>query len=240
MFGIDLNPLQPLLKNEYVRYVLVLLAGITIGALFYPTKRVEERVSQKYEQQIKTLNQVHSQELQTSKSQLDKVTSESRTLQSESQEKISQLTTQVHDLQTSRKTTYYKLVHPDGTTEIRETTDSETEESDKVATQVQAEYQQKLDTTVQQLNQVHETQVSQMQKDYTSKAESYEQTISELKKEKITETGVKKFGVEGGYLNDKDYYVHATGDLWGPFFLGIHGETGPTDSKLGVGLGIRF
>lgn len=39
---------------------------------------------------------------------------------------------------------------------------------------------------------------------------------------------------------DKNYYGHATADLWGPVFLGVHGQINKTDSKLGAGIGVRF
>ena len=240
MLGINLDPLKPLLQNQGVRYVLVLLAGITIGAVFYPTKNVESKVSQKYEQQIKTLNEAHSQELQATHNELDKVTSESKNLQSQYQSQISQLTTQVHNLQSSKKVVYTKVIHPDGTVEIKQTSDTQTAETDNITTKLEAEYQQKLTEATQQLEKTHQDEIATLSKDYTSKAEAYEQTIAELKKDKTIETNPKKFGLEGGYLNDKDYYVHATGDLWGPVFVGVHGEAGVDGSKLGVGLGIRF
>lgn len=237
---LDLNPLAPLMKNQLVRYVIVLLVGITVGAVFYPTKKVTETLTKKYEQQIQTLNEVHSQELQTSKSELDKVTSESKTEQEQSQAKISQLTTQVHDLQSSKKTTYYKIIHPDGTVEVRETTDAESTESDTVATQIQAEYQQKLDTATQQLEKTHQDQITSLTNDFNSKAQSYEQTISSLQKTKTVETNPKTTSIEAGVMNDKDYYIHATHDLWGPVFLGVQGELGSGGDRIGAGLGIRF
>ena len=50
--------LADLLKNEYIRGGLILAVGITIGVLFYPSKRVEEKVSQKYEQEITALKEI--------------------------------------------------------------------------------------------------------------------------------------------------------------------------------------
>jgi hypothetical protein len=240
MLGINLDPLAPLLKNQKVQLAIALFVGITIGALFYPTKSIEEKVSKKYEQQISTLNQVHSQELQASKQELDKVTSQSQTLQAQSQEQISQLTTQVHDLQSSKKTTYYKIVHPDGTVEIRETTDAESQEEDSVATQVQAEYQQKLSEATSQLEKTHQDEITTLEKSYTSKAQAYEETISSLQKSKTVEINQKTTSVEGGLMNDKDYYVHAQHDLWGPVFLGGQGEAGQAGGRFGLGIGIRF
>ncbi len=237
---INLNPLIALSQNQYVRYAITLFVGITIGALFYPTKRVEERVSQKYEQQIKTLNESHSKEMQASHEQLDKATAQSKSYKKTTQVTINKLTTQVQSLKSSKKTNYYKIVHPDGTVEVRSSSDSESDAENKVVTQVQQEYQQKVDEVEKKWSKIHQDRVAVLSKEYTSKAENYERIISELKKEKITETNMKKFGVEGGLLSDKDYYVHVTGDLWGPIFLGFQGETGQHDSKLGLGLGIRF
>ena len=240
MLGVNLDPLRPLLQNQMVRYVLVLLTGITIGALFYPTKSIQEKISKKYEQQIQTLNQVHSQELLTAKQETYKATSDTVKIQEQSQSQIQQLTTQVRDLQSSKKTTYSKITHPDGTVEVKSTTDAESDESDSATTKLQADYQQKLDTATQQLQKSYQDQITTMSKDYTSKAESYEQTISSLQKSKTVEINQKTTDVELGVMNDKDYYVHAQHDLWGPFFLGGQGELGSGGARGGVGIGFRF
>ena len=112
-----MNPLD-LLKNDYVRGVLILLLGVTIGALFYPTKKVEEKVSQKYEQQI------------------SQIKSEFQTYKSVSEEKITSLTSQVTELNTHQKIVYVKVVKPDGTVEIHKTTEKDTQESDSKSSQV--------------------------------------------------------------------------------------------------------
>jgi uncharacterized membrane-anchored protein YhcB (DUF1043 family) len=57
-----MEKIKALIQNEWTRGILVLLLGVTIGVLFYPTKRVEEKLTQKYEQQISALKQEHQLE----------------------------------------------------------------------------------------------------------------------------------------------------------------------------------
>ena len=46
-----------LLEKQWVRYILVLIAGIAIGAIFYPTKHIEEELFQKFEQEQSSLKE---------------------------------------------------------------------------------------------------------------------------------------------------------------------------------------
>lgn len=52
-----METLKELMKNELFRGALILLLGVTIGVIFYPSKQIEEKVSQKYEQQIISLRE---------------------------------------------------------------------------------------------------------------------------------------------------------------------------------------
>ena len=231
-----------LLTKEWFRYVAVLLGGITIGALFYPTKHIEERVSMKYESEIKSLKEVHEKEVQESQDRFLKTAQDFRMYHDESERKISKLTTEVKTLQSKQKTAYYKLIKPDGTIEIKKFTESEVNESSKVVTEIQEEFNQKITSIENKWETIHKERVTKLAREFDSKEENYKKEISELKKEKITDINPKKFGVEAGILSNKDYYGHATMDLWGPIFVGVHGQMGAsaTSGLLGAGVGLRF
>lgn len=204
-----LNPAAAL-QNIWVRYILILFVGITVGAIFYPTRRVEEKTSAKYEQQISQMKTEFSQ------------------YKSLSEEKITSLTSQVTDLSSHSKVVYEKITRPDGTIEVHQTTVKNTTENTDSSSSTTDE------------------KTVQMQKDFASKEQQYQQTIQTLEKSKTVTVNEKHFGVEIGIMNDKDYYVHGTADLWGPVFLGIQGEVkGPSsdqnaDNRVGVGIGLRF
>jgi HSP90 family molecular chaperone len=89
---------------------LVLIVGITIGALFYPTKRIEEKITKKYEQEISSLKESHSKEVQSLSEKYDASMKESLQYHKESEQKILKLTTEIHTLQSHQKTSYFKVV----------------------------------------------------------------------------------------------------------------------------------
>lgn len=229
-----------LLSKEWVRLVGVLLIGITIGVVFYPSKRVEEKITQKFEQEISTLKEVQSKELKEVNEKLSITSIEKKELHEQSEKKINSLTTEIKNLQSKQKTSYYKLVKPDGTIEIKKFSESEVSESSSVITQIQQEFKTKIDQIDSKYATIHKERIEKIQKDFQSKEVEYQKTIAELSKTKITTTNEKRFGIEAGMDQDKNYYGHATADLWGPVFLGVHGQINKTDSKLGAGIGVRF
>lgn len=231
-----------LLNNVWLRYVAILLVGITVGAVFYPTKHIEEKISQKYEQEISSLKETHQKEMDTENLRFNAFAGEMHAYHDESEKKISTLTTKVHELQSSKKTSYFKVIHPDGTIEIKQFSDTEVKESDKVVTQIQEEFKQKVDSIEKKWKSIHETRVVEIQKSFDSKESDYKKTIEELQKSKSVTVNEKKFSLEAGMMSDRDYYVHAGMDLWGPVFVGLHGESNQElkDNRVGLGLGLRF
>jgi uncharacterized membrane-anchored protein YhcB (DUF1043 family) len=230
-----------LLSKEWFRLTGMLLIGITIGAIFYPTKRIEEKITQKYEQEIASLKEVHSKESQDLIEKYASSLKENKELHVQTEQKISQLTSEIKTLQSKQKTAYYKLIKPDGTIEIKKFSESEVNESSKVVTQIQQEFKTKVDQIETKWSEIHKKRVAKLQKDFDSKESSYQKTIEELTKSKTTSVNEKRFGLEAGMMSNKNYYGHATADLWGPVFIGVHGEVGNNnDNKLGAGIGLRF
>ena len=235
-----LEQIKLLTQNQGVRYVLVLLLGVTIGAIFYPTKKIEEKITQKYEQQITKLKEEHSKEMASTKEEYQSQAKVTLTKLEETEKKIQTLIVQVRDLKTKMKTAKYKIIRPDGTIEEKEFTESESEESTKVITQIQEEFKTKVSQIEEKWSEIHKQRVIELTKEFDKKESEYQHTIASLEKTKTVSINEKKFGIEAGYLSNKDYYGHATMDLWGPIFIGVHGEMGSNDNKLGAGIGLRF
>jgi hypothetical protein len=234
-----MNVKELVLNNPVVRYSLVLLLGIGIGAIFYPTKRIEERLKEQYEQTVFTLKQQHQAETSSLQEKLSKQSQESKEKSAEYESKIYKLTVQIVELKSKVKTSYYKIVKPDGTVEIKKYSESEVNESTKVISEIQEEFKQKITEIEKRWEDVHKERVSKLQKNFKLKEEAYVQQIKTLEKEKVVDINKKYFGVEAGLLTNKNYYGHVTGDLFGPIFVGVHGEVGNT-SSVGAGLGLRF
>lgn len=238
----DLSQLKDLMSNQWVRYVVVLLIGATVGVVFYPTKHIEEKVSLKYEQEISQLKETHDKEMNEEHMQFLAIASEYHSYHDEMESKVTKLTVEIRSLQSKQKTAYYKIVKPDGTIEIKKFTESEVNESSKVITQVQEEFKRKVDSIESKWKSIHEERVTKIQKESDQKESNYKKTIEELQKSKSVTVNEKKYGIEGGMMSNRDYYLHATADVWGPIFIGIQGESNQEfrDNKMGLGLGLRF
>lgn len=233
--------LKEALNNQYVRYILVLFIGVTIGAIFYPTKKVEEKLTQKYEQQISSLKEEHKKETSDLTDKYEASLRSEKTRVEESERKISKLTSEVKNLQSKQKISTYKIVKPDGTIEERTFTETDINESTKVISKIQEEFKTKISEIENTYAKVHRERVESVKKEFDSKEQQYQKTIAELQKSKTVSVNEKRFGLEVGVLSNKDYYGHATMDLWGPVFVGLHGQMGQNDNNaLGAGLGIRF
>ena len=230
---------KEVLQNPIVRYVLVLLVGATIGAIFYPTKRIEEKLTKKFEEDITKLKEVHSVELKTVNDKLDTVTAQYSSYKKDSESKITTLTVQVKDLTSKQKTAYYKIIRPDGTIEIKKFTESEVTESTKVITQIQEEYKTKIEQIETKWEKIHKERVTTISKEFSQKEKEMQHRIEELEQSKVVDINPKRFGVEAGILTSKDYYGHVTVDVWGPIMLGVHGQMG-NNKALGAGVGLRF
>jgi len=225
--------------SKPLQFALVFLAGVTVGALFYPTKIIKDSLTKTFQSQIATLNQQHSTELAQTKSQynaqVQTLTQTNTTLSS----KVTDLTTQVTNLKSHQTNNYVKIVHPDGTIEIRDTSEKDSSSEQQISQQMQQEYDQKLQTQIFQLQTVQASTISSMQKTWDAKEQSYQSQIATLTKTHSETINPKNFGVEAGVLTDGDYYAHVTYDVWGPFLIGLHGQFGAT-SQVGAGIGLRF
>lgn len=234
--------LQQLLKNQLVRYSLVLLIGVGLGAVLYPTSRIEERIKKSTQEEYSKLLEEQASDTYKALDLYESTAKSYSEYKQETEKKVQKLTTEIHNLQSKQKTSYYKLIKPDGTIEVKRYSESEVTESSSVVTQIQEEFKTKIESIETKWLTIHKQRLEEVKKDFTSKEVVYQKKIEELEKTKVTEINKKSFGVEGGYNTERQYYLHATGDLFGPLFLGIQTETDKNfDSKsIGAGLGVRF
>jgi chromosome segregation ATPase len=227
-------------KNSKVtQFALTLLIGVAIGAVFYPTKTLTETLSKKYEQQISVLNTQHQTELATQKASYESQLAISNQTISTQTSKITSLQSSVSDLKSKQHIVYYKIVHPDGTVEERQTTDTSSDDQSTVVTKVQQEYTAQLAAIQTKYETIHKTLMDQQKSTYDSQIATLNTTISSLQSSKTETVNAKHYGVEGGMLTNSTYYVHGNADVFGPVFVGIHGEAGNSNG-IGAGLGLRF
>ena len=229
-------------NNPWLKSVLLLVAGIAIGAMLYPTKHIEEKYKSHYEELMATSAETSRVMILSYQEKLDKVTQEKNTLEIETSKKISSLTVQVKDLKSKTKESYYKIVRPDGTIEIKKFKESEVDESSKVIVSVKEEFDTKIKQINERYEKIHKERIEAIRDEFLSKESSYKRTIADLEKSKITDVNKKSAGFELGYLSDKSYYSHGTYDLFGPVYLGMHSSYNPTSLEFlyGGGIGFRF
>lgn len=234
--------LKDLLSKEWFRLLGMLLIGITVGAIFYPTKKVEERLTKKHQEEIQILNEKHAKETTDQYEKYVSVLQQEKTYREESERKITKLSEENRTLKSKTKQSTYKLVKPDGTIEERTFSESEVNESSRVVTKIQEEFKTKVEQIETKWSEIHKERVTKIQKEFDSKEQQYKKTIDELQYSKTTTVNEKHFGIEAGYTSSKKYYGHATYDMWGPIYIGIHGEANKefNDNNLGAGIGLRF
>jgi hypothetical protein len=226
--------------SKPLQYVLIFLAGAIFAVVFYPTKQITESLQKTYEQKIATIQQQDAQTLATQQASYQSLSSEYSNYKVQTDSKINSLTNQVSSLKSHTKVTVYKVVHPDGTTEERDTTENDTDQSEQITEQMQQEWQQKTDQAVQSVTQQYQAQISTLQSQWSSKEQSYQSQIATLSQSKVETINPKNFTLEAGMMTNRDYYGHVNYNVWGPFVVGAHAEFGTTTNSGGLGLGLRF
>lgn len=242
-----MNLLTNLIQQKWFQLVACLLAGITVGALFYPQTRTEERVREEMKQEYtlkeEELSKKHSLETQELQEKLTTEENSHKEFESQTTHKIESLTTENTQLKQSSRKSKFKLIKPDGTIVEKEFEESNSESSQTVVTQIREEFDQKVKSIEDKWKKIHEERVSKMQAEFAEelkKAKAETNTVTVVKEsEKITETNKKKFRPEIGITTNKDIYGHVSYTIWGPMFLGggVSGSThGFGDARLGVGV----
>ena len=237
-----------LLKNQYVRLGLALSIGFILGAIFYPTKRIEEKMTQKHMEEMAKYSEMHVKEVTELNEMITKVTLDSKTYKEETEKKFSLLRTENKELKSKQKTAYYKIIRPDGTIEIKKFTESEVNESSKVVTSIQEEFKTKIESIETKWASIHTERLLAVKKEFDSKESEYKKTIDELTKSKTTSINESSSTVDIGMMSNKDYFGHATTSIRGPFIGSIHVDQKQEDisrqqkaeTVVGAGVGWKF
>ena len=233
--------MKKIFKSRIAQLILTLVAGVAIGAVFYPTKNIEERVKQEYEQKIEKIITEHKSTEQSLEEQIDSLKEEKTTLRIETSTRINKLTFEIRELESKKKETFYKLIKPDGTIEEKRYSESEVSESSQVVTQVREEFDRKVTEISERWQRVHTNRVKKLKEEFDKKESEYKQTIAKFESEKKIQINPKRYGVEVGFTSQDSYYGHVNVDVFGPVFIGLHTQSNFLDDHLvGAGIGIRF
>jgi hypothetical protein len=244
-----MEKLKELAKQKWIQLVGALALGITVGAVFYPQSRTEERIRQELHEEYKL-------SIEESKKTFDKREEElreeirlqeqsHREYTEETQHKLEKLTQENSSLKQSVKKKKLKIVKPDGTIVEQEVEESNTEQTHSIVTQVKEEFTRKVQEIEDRWKKLHQERVAEITAEHKAELEkvrSEQKTVEVIvEKEKIVETNPKKLRPEIGVTTDRNLYLHGTYSLWGPVFIG--GGVSGTHERFGdgrLGLGLEF
>ena len=228
------------LKNKKLQFLFVFVIGIILGFGAFPYKKIEEKTIQKYTTEINKIKQENSKKNSELEEQLNIKKQELSEYKKESNLKLDKAKEEIRNLKSKQKTSYYKIVRPDGTIEIKKYTELDVDESTKVIEQIKEEFDTKLTEIEQKWEQTHEERVSKLQEEFTAKEYEYIKEIKRLEKSKVTIFSDSRVMIDAGMLTTQQYYGHIATNLWGPIVLGFHSQIGSNDSAFGIGIGLRF
>lgn len=234
--------MNKLLQNPIIRYTGILLIGIAIGAIFYPSKTITKTERRTYEQKITKL-QTEKKDIELEYSmRLLKENQTHNEYKHQTTSKLHSLKQENFKLKSKITEKRFKIIKPDGTIEERFFKESETDVVSSVITSIKSEFTSKVASIEKKWQKVHIDRVTKIKEKYEKQIKEKEHTIATLTKTEKTEINKRNFGVSVGMTTEKNYFSSITKDLFGPLFIDIHvgADKDFSDQELGVGLGIKF
>lgn len=233
------------LDNRYMQVIIALIIGIVIGAVFYPTKQIEERITKEYQKQITQTIDAHNKIVQQLSEEIKSTTEQSNKYEEELNSVISSYEKTIRELHSKVVEKTYKIIEPDGTIIEKTFKESETEEYNSYVKTIKEEFNSKIVSIEDKWMQIHKTRIEQIEQENKTVVNSLHQEILRLEKQTSSIINPKRYQIEAGYTTNYNTYIHSTYSIFGPIFIGAHGESkigssGISDISGGLGLGISF
>lgn len=234
--------MKDLLKLEWVRYVLIGLIGAAVGAVFYPSKTITKEERTRYEQTISTLENEKRTTNAFYQDQYNKEVQSNKQYREEVAKKVDTLKEENYKLSQKISEKRFKIVKPDGTIEEKWFKDSQTDIVSSTVTSIKEEFTRKVSAIESKWMKVHEKKVKELKDEYEKKLSANTTVKSETVKKEKTEINERNFGISLGIMFNKNYYSNISYDVYGPFFLDLHVQSGQnfSNKEAGVGIGMRF
>ena len=227
--------------SKWFLYAVCFCAGMAVCWFVYPTKSITEKTSQ--EIQVTMDKKVQEQKdlvTQTTK-KLEEETTKNTQLETQYTATISQLNSKITEMSSHKVVTTHKVTRADGSSEVWTYLESEDKNTEKMLSEIQSDYDQKLKQSETDNQKKTDAEVTKTKESYASQITELQTQITKLQSETVTTVNAKKFGLELGAKPSKRLYVHGTYDLIGPIFVGVHAEEADSFMDyVGVGAGIRF
>lgn len=234
--------MEKILSNKYVRYLVTLGIGVTIGAIFYPSKSIDREIETSYQKKIEKLQEEKFSLQKEHQEKMHKYLKESLEFEVSLRKKYESVKTENKQLQQKIKEKTLKIVKPDGTIVEETVKESETEVVSKIVTEIREEFNTKVKSIENKWETIHTDRVTKIKQEYEKKLKEKDETISTLKKKEKVEINKKNFGLAFGVLDNKSYYTNGSYDIFGPVFLNMHFQSDEqfNEKRGGIGFGVRF
>jgi hypothetical protein len=239
-----------ILEKPWARYVIVLLVGIAVGAIFYPSKEVTIEEKLRLESEITKLQQEKRDIKKDLESKLSIQEASSKEYKRQTETRISSLKQENTTLKQKVKERTLKIVKPDGTIVEETVKESQTEIVSRIITDIKTEFNEKVQSIENKWKSIHEKRVVKIRDSYEKKIDEKERKIREYERRKTVKVNPRRFGLSLGYMGDDTYFSSIQYDIFGPMFLDLHfgGSVNRLDSgarnigisETGIGIGIRF
>ncbi len=234
--------MKALLQLEWIRYVTVLLIGVAIGAIFYPSKTITKEEMYELKQKVVRLENEKKFITTFFEKKINMEKSQSKKYHEQVTKNIESLKQENFRLKQKVSEKRFKIVKPDGTIEEKWFKESETDVVSSVVTKIKSEFTRKVKSIENKWKKIHEKRINKIKKMYEKKIKLQ----SEYKERKVTkvktEINKRNFGISLGFTTKQNYFSSITYDIYGPFFLDIllKSNNNFSDKGAGIGIGIRF
>jgi uncharacterized membrane-anchored protein YhcB (DUF1043 family) len=248
--------INDILNNKYIQVALALISGITLGAIFYPTKQIEERIekqiSSEYQGKISTLESKHQSRESEFQAKLEVKEKLHKEYSIEIQQKVDTLLTENKKLSESSKRQFFKLIKPDGTILEKNYEETNREEISSVVTEIREEFNEKIKSTEDKWKTTYRDHLMKAKEQYDNSVASLKEErrieIEKIRSERIIKSNERKLRVETGYTSDHDIRVGSSYKVWGPISIGTEVDinrdnirgSATKNSELSINLGFEF
>lgn len=229
-----------LLDKAWARYIIILLVGIAVGAIFYPSKEVSIEEKLRLESEITKLKKEKKEIKIDYENKLAIKEQISKEYKKDSESKLSSLRQENTVLKQKAKEKTLKIIKPDGTIVEETIKEYQTEIISKVVTEIKQEFKEKIQLIENKWKKIHEQRVTKIRDNYVYQLEEKDKKIRQYELNKVVKINQRKFGISLGYLGNNEYFSSVQYDMFGPMFLDLHLGGNNNNTRAGIGIGVRF
>jgi len=231
-----------LFNNKYIQFVLVLIVGMGIGAIFYPSKTMTKEETFKLEQKIERLQTEKKNTETFYEKQIAKQEKRHKEFKEDITKKTESLKEENFKLKQKVSEKKFKIVRPDGTIEEKWFKESETNIISSTVAKIKSEFTRKVSEIKSKWSLIHEQRIKKIKETYKKKIVELESNRVKTHKKTKVEINKRSFGVSLGYTSQKKYFSSIMYDVYGPFFLDLHlgSNKDLTNKETGIGIGMRW